>query len=166
MPERKSLRSSPERHYEVGKGKPPMHTRFEKGQPSANPRGRPRKLSLEEQAKRELKKLLEEKVTIREGHRTMKVTALEAYVRRLRAKALSTGCIKAGREWLGLSIKHGALFSQPDTTELLTAQHKTIVERFLARARGEEPPVYEETEAPENKQGNDAADQDTRKDAG
>ncbi len=29
--------------YEVGYGKPPRHTRFKKGEPSANPRGRPAK---------------------------------------------------------------------------------------------------------------------------
>jgi len=31
----------PNRDYEVGYGKPPLHTRFEKGQ-SGNPRGRPK----------------------------------------------------------------------------------------------------------------------------
>jgi hypothetical protein len=29
--------------YEVGYSKPPRHTRFRQGEPSANPRGRPRK---------------------------------------------------------------------------------------------------------------------------
>lgn len=28
--------------YEIGYGKPPVHTRFKKGQPSANPKGRPK----------------------------------------------------------------------------------------------------------------------------
>ena len=79
---------NPERSYEIGKGKPPRHSQFKKGQGSANPRGRPRKTSPEEQARRVLKKLVEEVVTIREGKRTMKVTAFEAYARRLRAQAL------------------------------------------------------------------------------
>lgn len=33
----------PVRSYKVGKGKAPMEHRFEKGKPSANPFGRPRK---------------------------------------------------------------------------------------------------------------------------
>jgi len=32
-----------EKEYEVGYCKPPQHTRFKKGRPSANPRGRPSK---------------------------------------------------------------------------------------------------------------------------
>ncbi len=87
-----------------------------------------------------MKELLAEMVTIREGNRTMRVTALEAYVRRLRAQALSTGSIKAGREWLDLSIKFGALFSQADTAEIVPPNYQAILARFLARTRGEEPP--------------------------
>jgi hypothetical protein len=132
--------AKPERTYEVGKGKPPKHTQFKKGEKRENRGGRPRKLSPEEQARRKLKELLEELVTIREGNRTMRVTAFEAYVRRLRANALSTGSIRAGREWLDLSIKFGALFSQSDTAEIVPVNHKVIVARFLARTRGEDPP--------------------------
>ena len=131
--------STPTRDYEVGKGKPPKHTQFKKGDQRAKRGGRPRKLTPEEQAKRKLKELLGERVTIREGNRTMQVTAFEAYVRRLRAHALSTGNIRAGREWLDLSMKFGALFSQPDTTEILPANHSEIVRRFLERTRGTLP---------------------------
>ena len=127
--------------YEVGKGKPPRHSQFKKGQSSANPRGRPPKPSPEEQARRALKKLVEEIVTIREGKRTLRVTAFEAYVRRQRALALSTGSIKAGREWLELTLKFGALFTQPDTGATEPATYKAIVARFLARTRGEASPV-------------------------
>ena len=84
--------------------------------------------------------------------RRIRVTAFEAYVRRLRVEAISKGNIRAGREWVELSTKFGALFSQPDSTEILPAQHKTIVERFLARRRGEEPAVCEATEDPETEQ--------------
>lgn len=121
--------------YEVGRGKPPKHTQFKKGEQRANRGGRPRKLSIEEQARLKLKELVEELVTIREGNRTMRVTAFEAYVRRLRASALSTGSIKAGREWIDLSTKFGALFSQVDTADVVGPDHKAIMERFLARTR-------------------------------
>jgi hypothetical protein len=134
-------RPKPERNYEVGRGKPPKHTQFKRGERRENRGGRPRKLSAEEQARRKLKELLEELVTIREGNRVMRVTALEAYVRRLRANALSNGSIRAGREWLELSSRFGALFSQPDTAEIMPANHNDIVARFLARTRGEDPPA-------------------------
>ena len=74
-------------------------------------------------------------MTIREGNRVMRVTALEAYVRRLRANALSNGSIRAGREWLELSSRFGALFSQPDTAEIMPANHNDIVARFRADTR-------------------------------
>ena len=123
--------------YEVGKGKPPKHTQFKKGEQRANRGGRPRKLSFEEQARRMAKGLIEEVMPVREGNRPMQMSALEAYVRRLRADALTKGSIKAGREWLDLSIKFGALFSQADTAEIVPTNHHEIVRRFLARARGE-----------------------------
>jgi hypothetical protein len=131
--------NTPARDYEVGKGKPPKHTQFKKGEQRANRGGRPRKLTAEEQARRKLKELLEELVTIREGNRTMRVTAFEAYVRRLRASALSTGSIKAGREWLDLSTKFGALFSESDTGDIVPINHHEIVRRFLDRTRGKLP---------------------------
>ena len=36
--------ASPDDEYRVGPGKPPLHSRFKKGEPSRNPGGRPRKL--------------------------------------------------------------------------------------------------------------------------
>ena len=124
--------------YEVGRGKPPKHTQFKKGEQRAKRGGRPRKLTAEEQARRSLKEMIEEFVTIREGNRTMRVTAFEAYVRRLRADALSKGSIKAGREWIELSTKFGALFSQADTGDVVAPDHKAIVARFIARTRAED----------------------------
>ena len=46
--------------YEVGYGKPPMHTRFQKGR-SGNPKGRPRKLKNMQEL---LNEELEEKITV------------------------------------------------------------------------------------------------------
>lgn len=131
---------APERSYEVGKGKPPRHTQFKPGERRANRGGRPRKPSQEEQARRTMSELLKETVRIREGERVMKVTAFEAYVRRLRAKALSAGCTKAGREWIELSMRFGALFSEPDTGEIVSPNHKAIIARYLARIGGDDPP--------------------------
>jgi hypothetical protein len=74
-----------EREYAIGKGKPPRHTRFKKGQ-SGNPMGR-RKES--KNVMTLLKKALNERVTVTEngGRRTM--TKLEAMLKQLANKAAS-----------------------------------------------------------------------------
>jgi hypothetical protein len=67
--------------YAVGKGKPPLGTRWKKGQ-SGNPRGRPRKLA---SFYASLRTALEEQVKITEDGVTRRVTAFEALISRLRA---------------------------------------------------------------------------------
>jgi hypothetical protein len=66
----------------VGYGKPPKHSRFVKGR-SGNPKGRPKEAK---NLKTEISKALREKVTIREGERTKKVTKLYALVQSIFAK--------------------------------------------------------------------------------
>ena len=68
--------SRPDADYEVGYGKPPKHTRFKAGA-SGNPRGRPKGAK---NVKTYLSNALNEKVVIREGGRSRKVTKLEAFV--------------------------------------------------------------------------------------
>jgi Family of unknown function (DUF5681) len=77
----KSTKNQPNavRAYEVGYGKPPAHTRFQKGV-SGNPRGGSRKAKqrrARELAIREAYRL----VTVREGDRTMRLPALQAVMR-------------------------------------------------------------------------------------
>jgi Family of unknown function (DUF5681) len=59
--------------YPIGFGKPPIHTRFKKGQ-SGNPRGRPRGAK---SASTLLKRLLHEQVEVREHGRVRKMSKLE-----------------------------------------------------------------------------------------
>lgn len=60
--------------YRVGRGRPPLHTRFAAGK-SGNPRGRPRgRKSIEKM----LNELLDHKVSIGVGDRRRSVTRLEA----------------------------------------------------------------------------------------
>ena len=73
------------RGYPVGYGKPPMHTRFKKGE-SGNPKGRPRNtLNLATV----LVRTLREQVVINEGGQRKTVTKLEAAVKQLANKAAS-----------------------------------------------------------------------------
>ena len=68
--------------YEIGYGKPPLGTRFQRGR-SGNPRGRPRRpRSFDD----EFWKMLGQPVTVAEGGRKKRVTTLDAALMRMREK--------------------------------------------------------------------------------
>jgi Family of unknown function (DUF5681) len=70
--------------YEVGYGKPPRHSRFQKGQ-SGNPRGRKKGSVNTETA---LRKAIFELITVRDaGGKTQKMTKFEVACRQLANKA-------------------------------------------------------------------------------
>ena len=70
--------------YEVGYRKPPKHTRFKPGQ-SGNPRGRPKGTN---NLKTDLMEELVEKIVIREGDQSHKVSKQRAVVKTLVARTL------------------------------------------------------------------------------
>jgi hypothetical protein len=74
-----------EREYAVGKGKPPQHSRFRKGQ-SGNPMGR-RKGS--KNVATLLKQVVNERVTVTENGRRRTITKLHAMLKQLANKAAS-----------------------------------------------------------------------------
>jgi Family of unknown function (DUF5681) len=71
--------------YEVGYGKPPMHTRFKKGI-CANPRGRGKRRPLE--AEKILKEVLFAEMDYKEGGKMKRAPRLEVAIRTLAAKAI------------------------------------------------------------------------------
>ena len=74
-----------ERKYTVGKGKPPEHTRFQKGQ-SGNPTGR-RKGS--KNVATLLEQVLNERVIVTENGKRKRITKLQAMLKQLANKAAS-----------------------------------------------------------------------------
>lgn len=75
---------SDDRDYEVGRGKPPKHTQFKKGQ-SGNRNGRPKK---DKDAAAALERVLDRKVTIQENGSRREIDFLEAIFYRQADRAL------------------------------------------------------------------------------
>jgi Family of unknown function (DUF5681) len=93
--------SSVRGNHEVGYARPPVHSRFKKGQ-SGNPKGRPRG---RRSVAAILHKILGEKVSVREGERVWLISKTEAIVRSLSLKALR-GDQKATETVLALAQEH------------------------------------------------------------
>jgi hypothetical protein len=92
-----SMRAS---DYQVGYGKPPRHSRFRKGQ-SGNPRGRPKG---SESAAQLARRILNEKIPVRENGQRRTITKLEAILKQLTNKGVS-GDLRAIREVLKLPVE-------------------------------------------------------------
>jgi hypothetical protein len=116
--------------YRVGRGKPPLHTRFKKGQ-SGNPRG-PRRKNLPAL----LVAALDEPVVVTTNGASRRVTKREAVVAQLVDK--STGADLRATKML-LDILHeiekqAGRASAPEAPRL-TAGDEEVIENLLARLR-------------------------------
>jgi|GEM_PF-1269614 len=74
-----------ERDYEVGYGKPPKGTQFEKGR-SGNPKGRPKGSRNKGLI---IRNIMDRKVAVRENGKDRKITVFEALTEKMVAKALN-----------------------------------------------------------------------------
>jgi Family of unknown function (DUF5681) len=120
------------RDYEVGYGKPPLHTRFQKGK-SGNPKGRPR-------GKKNMSTLLSTalnaSIVVVANGRRKKITKREAIVTQLVNKSAAAD-LKATQIVLAmlreLEAQHD---SSPDAAVFTEADHE-IIRRIQARLRNE-----------------------------
>ena len=119
--------------YTVGYGKPPIHTRFRKGE-SGNPKG---KKKGQKSLKAVVEKVFQEKVSIRTARGTRKVTKLDALVQKLMNDAL-TGDAKAVVHIVRLA-KEAGLTQEAAAIEAasqeLTEEDRLIMERYMRPPR-------------------------------
>src|SRR5215216_831037 len=95
--------SEPSLDDQVGYGKPPRHSRFKKGQ-SGNPKGRPKG---SESAARLARRILNEKIVVRENGRRISITRREAMLKQLANKGIM-GDLRSIREVLSLDAAGAA----------------------------------------------------------
>ncbi len=109
--------------YAVGYRKPPKKHQFKPGK-SGNPKGRPRGAKNEATL---LQEMLGQKVEIREGNRTRKVSTLEALLLRCRNDAL-----KGDHKALSFLLnRYGTIVGpEPDSDDPLDQDDQEIVEAF------------------------------------
>ncbi len=115
--------------YGVGYGKPPLHSRFKKGQ-SGNPKGRPKgALNLATV----LLKTLRERVVINENGRRAEITKLEAALKQLVNKSAS-GDLRALSQLIGLTLTaEQSATAEMAPAEVLHEFDQKVLRRFLKR---------------------------------
>jgi hypothetical protein len=118
--------------YEVGYGKPPVHTRFQKGQ-SGNPKGRPR-------GRKNLSSLLNEAlngwVIVVENGRRKKITKREAIITQLVNKSAAAD-LKATQIVIALLQEVEAQADVSAEQIALTEADHEIITRMQERLRAE-----------------------------
>lgn len=91
--------------YPVGRGRPPLHSRFKPGQ-SGNPKGRKRRRSGEAEI---IAKVRDEPIEIILNGRKQRVTVFEAAFRRMMQHTLSKGSVRELLMMMQLCARYGAL---------------------------------------------------------
>jgi hypothetical protein len=125
----KRPQSKAPRNYQIGYGKPPVDTRFQKGK-SGNPKGRPKGT---QNFATVLLRTLREQVVINENGRRREITKLEAAVKQLVNKA-ATGDLRALSQLISLTLtaeQSAAAEMTPNQT--LSDVDQKVFQRFLKR---------------------------------
>ena len=121
-------------NYQVGYGKPPVHTRFRKGQ-SGNPRGSTPRTKPWDRANQLMLKEAYRPVTVREGERTMRMPAIAAIFRSQLASGLK-GNGPAQRASLRMIEAIEGAFAANKTEFLKIAiEYKADAQREIERRR-------------------------------
>jgi hypothetical protein len=112
----------------VGYGRPPRHSRFKPGQ-SGNPRGRPRGAR---NLKTEIEEEMNERITLRENGRELKVSKRRAIIKAMVGKTLK-GDVRAANTLISTMLRlteSSEAIVEPDD---LSAEDEAIIARFRER---------------------------------
>ena len=123
--------------YEVGYGKPPEHTRFQKGQ-SGNPKGRPKGAL---NVVTVLNRSLREKVVVVEHGKRRAITKLEAAFKQLVNKA-AQGDARALQQLLSLGSLIGV--EPPRAMTALDHDETAVLQQLLQRLTPDTPSTSKE----------------------
>jgi Family of unknown function (DUF5681) len=123
------------RDYKVGYKKPPLHTRFKKGQ-SGNPRGRPRGAKNFSSV---LNDALNQRVLVTENGRSRKISKRELGIRQLVDK-FAMAEVQATRILLGLMLERERLVAAaaPAERPSFSATDEKVIDNLLKRLRSAE----------------------------
>jgi hypothetical protein len=121
------------RDYKVGYKKPPLHTRFEKGQ-SGNPRGRPRGTKNFSSV---LNDALNQPVVVTENGRRRKISKRDLGIRQLVDK-FAMAEMQATKMLLGLMLERERLMAAAPPAERPSfgAADEKVIDNLLKRLRG------------------------------
>ncbi len=113
---------------DIGYGKPPKRTRFKPGR-SGNPKGRPKG---SKNIRTLVREVMDERIAVREGGTSRKVSKREAMVRYQVHKA-AQGDARATQLVLDLDLRFGDLGERPRENRQLTADDQAVLEALRRR---------------------------------
>jgi hypothetical protein len=126
---RKAARKPRSKPYKVGKGRPPVATRWKPGQ-SGNPKGRPKGAR---NVSAVLSDVLRQSVAVTENGKTRRMPVIEAMIRRLVNDALR-GNPTAVKLLLSIIDRYGEAPGAGFRIEDLQAEDQAILTRYLGAA--------------------------------
>ena len=123
----KTAPSETKRDYQVGYGKPPLHSRFKKGQ-SGNPRGRP---LFPKSLAADLLEAMNQRVVVAENGRRRRLTKRQAMIAQLVNKS-ATADLRATKMLLDMlrDLERQAEAASPDQPA-----HTDVIEQLKAKLR-------------------------------